>query len=249
MGGDQRIHQRLASAFRERDWTAVVIEILIVVIGVFLGLEAANWNQARQDRQQERRYYAQIVVDLRRDLQGLGIAERRSRLNDRAAENVLAAINADIPAGMSASDFAKDVHYAGFLYLPAASRRTYDELISTGNLGLLRNAAAKEAIVAYYEAFAESRQWDGLLRQQQADYWSTTAGVLPRKVLQAAMLNQEVQLSPAEIQSIVQRVRTAPRVEALLIGMAAHQARVRRDSLQLEKQARTLIDKIEPLTR
>jgi hypothetical protein len=249
MGGGKPIHQRLAAAFRERDWTAVFIEMLIVVIGVFLALEAANWNESRQERQQERRYYAQIAVDLRRDLQSLETAERRSSRHDRAAENVLAALHGEMPADSTPADLAKDVHLAGFIYLPATSRRTYDELISTGNLGILRNSSIKDAIAGYYEAFAESRQWDGLLRQQQADYWSATAGVVPRKVLQAAFTGGDAQLNPAETQRVAQRVRAMPRLESLLIGMAAHQARVRRDSIILKQRAKALIEELEPLAR
>ena len=249
MTSHRTFHRRLAALLRERDWLGVLVEVLIVIVGVFLGLQAANWNQSRQDRQEERRYYAQIVVDLRRDLLSLETAEQRSRRHDRAAENVLAALNGEIPKTLSPAELAKDVHYAGFLYLPAPSRRTYDELISTGNLGLLHDSAAKDAIAAYYEAFAESRQWDGLLRQQQADYWSATAGIVPRKVLQSAFTSSGVELTPAETQSVVERIRTTPRLESLLIGMAAHQARVRRDSIDLRQKAETLIEKLEPLAR
>ena len=249
MTNHQTFHRRLAASLRKRDWMAVLIEVLIVVVGVFLGLQVANWNQGRQERQEERRYYAQIVVDLRRDLQSLETAEKRSRIHDRSAENVLAALQGENPAGLTPVELAKEVHRAGFLYLPAASRRTYDELISTGNLGLLGNSDAKDAIAAYYEAFADSRQWDGLLRQQQADYWSATAGIVPRKVLQTVFTSSDVQLSPADTQEILSRMRSTPRLESLLIGMAAHQARVRRDSIGLKQQAKSLIEKLEPLAR
>ena len=249
MGERQSIQQRFAAELRQRDWVGVLVEILIGVVGVFLGLEAANWNQARQDRQEERRYYSQILVDLSRDMDTLKAAEQRSRTHDKAAENVLAAIKGDVPSGLSAGELAEQVHVAGFLYLPAPSRRTYDELISTGNLGLLRNGPAKDAIAAYYEAFAETRQWDGLLRQQQADYWSATAGIVPRKVLQSVFSKEMVELSPAETQAILSRARSTPRLEQLLIGMAVHQARVRRDSIQLQNQAAALVKQLEPLAR
>ena len=243
------LHRRLASSLRERDWTGVVIEVLIVIVGVFLGLQAANWNQVRQDRDEERRYYSQIIVDLRRDLTSLEGAERRSQRHDRAAENVLAALENPTPANALSPGLAQDVHLAGFIFLPSASRRTYDELISTGNLGLLRNGAAKDAIAAYYEAFAQSRQWDVLLRQQQSDYWSATAGIVPRKVLQSTFSSSDVKLSPAETRAIFLRLQATPRLESLLTGMAAHQARDRRDSIDLKRQAKALIEKLEPLAR
>ena len=49
---------------------------------------------------------------------------------------------------------------------------TYDELIGTGNLGLLRNSQLKSQIARYYGEFEKDRQWDSLLRDQQSDYWA-----------------------------------------------------------------------------
>lgn len=238
--------RRFGSRLRQQDWLAVVLDLGVVILGVFLGLEAANWNQARQDRAEEKRYYAQIVVDLRRDLDKLRSAQQLSLKYDRTAEMVLEALDHGIPRGTAPSDFAKAIDYAGFLYIPSPSRRTYDELISTGNLRLLRDSKTKDAIAAYYEAFAELRQWDTLLRQQQGDYWSASAGVVPRRVLQAALMQSDPQVSPAEAQDILKRARATPRLREMLIGMAAHQARVRRDSVKLDGQARALIKELRP---
>ena len=41
------ILRRLTDALRKQDWFTVVIETLIVVLGVFLGLQVNNWNEAR----------------------------------------------------------------------------------------------------------------------------------------------------------------------------------------------------------
>ena len=41
------ILRRITEAFRRQDWFTVAIETLIVVLGVFLGLQVNNWNEAR----------------------------------------------------------------------------------------------------------------------------------------------------------------------------------------------------------
>ena len=38
------ILRRLTTALRKQDWFTVVIETLIVVLGVFLGLQVNNWS-------------------------------------------------------------------------------------------------------------------------------------------------------------------------------------------------------------
>jgi hypothetical protein len=62
------ILRRVVEHTKTQNWFAVLLDLFIVIIGVFIALEVANWNQARQDRQEERRYYGQLLVDLRSDL-------------------------------------------------------------------------------------------------------------------------------------------------------------------------------------
>ena len=47
------ILKRLANAIRAQDWFAVSIEFVIVVAGIFVGLQADQWAQESKDRRQE----------------------------------------------------------------------------------------------------------------------------------------------------------------------------------------------------
>ncbi|CAN5323481.1 hypothetical protein BH11PSE14_BH11PSE14_05760 [soil metagenome] len=44
------ILRRLSQSLKEQNWTAIAIELAVVVLGVFIGLQASNWNEARADR-------------------------------------------------------------------------------------------------------------------------------------------------------------------------------------------------------
>ncbi len=44
------ILRRLSQSLKEQNWTAIVIEFILLVGGVFLGIQVANWNAARVDR-------------------------------------------------------------------------------------------------------------------------------------------------------------------------------------------------------
>lgn len=236
--------RRVAEHTKAQNWFAVTLDFLIVVVGVFIGIEVANWNEAREDRQEERRYYGQLLVDLRTDLETLAEAKRRADRYDNAAQLVLDRLGG-APTRASPGRLAKAIHRAGWIYIPHASRGTYDELISTGNLGLLRNSRLKTEIARYYGLFDAHRQWDALLRAQQTDYWSETAGILPRSVLRAAQRGVEPPLSMKEDRAIWEAARSHLRLPDMLIGMAAHQERVRVDSEVLSANATKLIAEIE----
>lgn len=242
-----KLSRRWSEPALKHNWFAVIIDFAIVVLGVFVGIQAANWNEARKNRVEESRYYTQIIGDLRTDQTTLLQAQQRSADFDTAAETTLMAMKTGKLPEMSPGAFAVGIHHAGYLYIPHASRQSYDELISTGNLGLLRNEAAKRAIATYYSDFDDSRQWDGLLRSQQDRYWDATSGVLPRSVLRDAIEFREPNLTRGEAVQILINLRKRDRVEDMLVSMAAHQERVRRDSKMLAESGQALIRQLEPL--
>lgn len=71
------ILSRAIKRMRERDWAGILIEIVIVIIGVFIGLQANNWNEKREFRQRE----IELLGDLRADI----VAENKV-LRSRAEE-------------------------------------------------------------------------------------------------------------------------------------------------------------------
>jgi hypothetical protein len=63
------ILRRLTANLRAQNWTAIAIDFVIVVLGVFLGIQASNWNQQRVERAATRQMLAQLVPELRSQLE------------------------------------------------------------------------------------------------------------------------------------------------------------------------------------
>lgn len=59
------IIRRFVAALRQQDWATVVIEFLIVVAGIFVGLQVDDWNRTRVAALEER----DLLVDLHRETQ------------------------------------------------------------------------------------------------------------------------------------------------------------------------------------
>jgi hypothetical protein len=49
---------------RDQNWFAVGIDFLIVIVGVFIGIQVANWNDARRDREAEALYLDRLQQEL-----------------------------------------------------------------------------------------------------------------------------------------------------------------------------------------
>jgi hypothetical protein len=58
------IERRVIEHMKQQHWSGVAIELVIVVLGVFIGIQASNWNEARIERQR----VAVLVEAMRADL-------------------------------------------------------------------------------------------------------------------------------------------------------------------------------------
>lgn len=74
---------RLANAIRHQNWSQIITEILIVVIGIFLGLQVQAWYDGRQARAEEAQLVDYMIVDLQSNIEYL---ERREASYNRSIE-------------------------------------------------------------------------------------------------------------------------------------------------------------------
>ena len=57
------IIRRLAGALREQNWFTVVLEVMIVVVGIFIGLQVDGWNEGRKKQQNIEAQLSRIAED------------------------------------------------------------------------------------------------------------------------------------------------------------------------------------------
>lgn len=67
------IIRRFVTALRQQDWTTVTIEFVIVVAGIFVGLQVDDWNNQRKLQEAALEYKAQLIFDL--EVERLGASE------------------------------------------------------------------------------------------------------------------------------------------------------------------------------
>jgi hypothetical protein len=140
----------LVGRLRNRDWIGVLVEVLVVVVGVFLGLQASNWNQDRQERARGREYLQRIGGDLDAEIALL----RRTREFSRA---VAVYGNAAVAHAESGTLYDSSSWKTLLAYYQASQmwpfrqpNTTFQEIRSSGELQLIRNSALRAAIAAHY---------------------------------------------------------------------------------------------------
>ena len=146
------IVRKLAEAMRQQNWFTVVLEILIVVIGLFIGLQVDDWNQRRIDRSTEAAYLRELLEDFEANRASL---EKTSQRLETILRNTNALLGQSV---LEEPDWTIAQLNDAFVWtqnMPAfiAVVRTYINLKGSGDLRLIRNRELKNDLAQY---FAES---------------------------------------------------------------------------------------------
>ena len=129
------ILRRLSQSLKEQNWTAIIIEFVLLVTGVFLGIQVSNWNQERETAKKAAVFTERLRGDLRVEVwrfKALNLYYKDVLENARVTLLDLEGISrmsneALVIAAYRATQYSEFIQY----------RATYDELTSTGNIGLV----------------------------------------------------------------------------------------------------------------
>ncbi len=142
------ILRRLTEHVKAQNWFAVAIDFVIVVAGVFVGIQVSNWNAARLADGASRAVTAQLIEDLRAEAWGFQYLLEYSEDVLTNADRALAALEGR--AGRDDEALLIAAYRATQYREPRRRRSTYDELISTGEIGLVRDRTLRDLAIKVY---------------------------------------------------------------------------------------------------
>jgi hypothetical protein len=141
---------RLSKAVRKQDWFAVLIEFVVVVLGIFAGLQANEWAQERQDRKQERAALERLFLEAVSAHELLnGSVQRTLRLNQLRRNAVRFADSGD-PVPEDELPIKIGINTLAMFPAVMPVSVAYDELRSSGQMQLIRSAALRGQIAEFH---------------------------------------------------------------------------------------------------
>ena len=146
------ILRRLSQSLKEQNWTAICIEFVLLVLGVFLGIQVANWNETRREHALEAEYIERLQRDFRAIDERLVINKTRWERTTNAAIGLLSDFDAFRQRGnwpRAKTEMLRDLDAAMGSRIPAPRAASYVELLSAGRLGLLRDPRLRDALADY----------------------------------------------------------------------------------------------------
>jgi hypothetical protein len=143
------ILRRISENIKSQNWFAVAVEFIIVVVGVFMGLQVQDWNEARKERIEEHA----LLIRLHEETLGLIEAQREvlNGLGERA--DVLMGVNPVLysqePPRIITDEECATISASHALRRPPDELPVLDEMLSTGRFDVIQDKAIKEQLRSY----------------------------------------------------------------------------------------------------
>ncbi len=160
--------RRVTQHVKDQNWFAVGIDFMIVVIGVFIGIQVANWNASRVEDSQARDLLDRMVteaVEAQQDLEAYRIThaeilDRNTRLSLRL-QNQQTCLDVD-------DSFKILLLSIGDFPPPRFSLSTATQALNTGQLRLIRSTTIRDGVQTISDEMTFlNRQWERYMRVKQ----------------------------------------------------------------------------------
>jgi hypothetical protein len=142
------ILRRFSEAIAQKDWFTVTIELTILIVGIFLGLQVDDWNEARKDRNDEQ----QIVERLHDDVM---LADQLTlRIRDRLLgrldhiKDASERLFDNAPPENIDTEMCSSIAATSLTAINTPRLAAFDELVGTGRLDILQNAELLHALIS-----------------------------------------------------------------------------------------------------
>jgi hypothetical protein len=152
------ILRRLTQSLKEQNWTAIVIEFILLVSGVFLGIQVSNWNADRETRQKSAVFTERLRYDLRAEAYGYRYLVAYNKEVLRSAVRTLDDLSGEAP--LSDEQFVISAYRSTQYVFNDRFRTTYDELVSTGDVRLIADPEVRQAATTVFN----SQVFDGIVK-------------------------------------------------------------------------------------
>lgn len=144
--------RHLLNYVNNQNWTAIATELLVVILGVFIGLQVDNWNQSRIEQNAANSYYDRLIEDLRTNADTFQARQDYYRDVQAHGQSALDTLQGTKIA--SSEQFLIDAYQASQIWQVFINRAAYDEILSVGAMNTIPDIDARSKLTNYHSVFS-----------------------------------------------------------------------------------------------
>ena len=187
--------RRLSENMESQNWTAVCLDLVIVVLGIFLGLQVSQWYEGRQEIALEASILERLRVEFGEASKSAGDAIRSHQDEIVALELVNQSLKIGILNPEDEDQFRSGLQGAMNYHLGPSRSGTYIEILSSGPFRLLRTQDLRAALSDYDDKVLKA---DSLLSGFQLNQRKHEA-VVNRHLMRGPVREQEFEPMPTGV--------------------------------------------------
>jgi len=147
----------------EQNWYAVVLDIIVVIVGIFLGIQVTNWQQHLNDKDTAKQYLQRFDNDLQADIKHMSVRlEFWNQVMDYT-EVSLDYLEHNTPEENESWKYLLALFQSSQVSPLLVNDITYKEIQQVGQLALITNLELRSALAKYY-SFNSSVASDSIIR-------------------------------------------------------------------------------------
>ena len=133
---------------KDQNWFAVILDLVIVVFGVFIGIQVSNWNADRAGEKKAEVLIKRLYGDVNNDNEVITSLLKYNAVVKNYAITAIDGFNGI--ETVNDEQFVIGAYQASQISGPWGYRSTYNELLSTGQFDLIKSDELKDLILGYY---------------------------------------------------------------------------------------------------
>ena len=143
------ILRRFMQHMKEQNWFAVGLDVTVVIVGIFLGMQVANWNEITKAQFREQKILDRLLVEFKEAENYLknAIEDTESHVLTNNELSALLRNSEEIPNQEFRDLMNKGTGYS----IPLQGSETYAELVASGELNLLSSDDLRRLLVSHHQ--------------------------------------------------------------------------------------------------
>ena len=211
------IIKRLALGIRNQDWFVVGVEIVIVVVGIFIGLQVTEWNEKRKQNEESIYHLTALMNFVEKNIKDQAEEIKTSTGHLENTFKAWSILLGDKTNGGEIKAFQVSHLGAFYLWGPKNKPAPLNRIIEGGKLDLIRSRDMQSAILQFDSDYAEA------INQTNASYEYSKDITL--------ILMSHVEYDLSGVRSSISDLRGDKELKAALRGKAIMQ-RIQLDTLK-----------------
>ena len=168
------ILRRLREHVRQENWLAVILELVVVIVGLFLAFQLDRWYETQRIKSDQHVHLGSLAEDFTENEARLTSAINRAELKMAAAITLRGEIRKNSP-DLSVTELSQLVAQTTFLPTYHAVDVTYRNLISGGALVNLPNSELRTELAEFYAAYELTKLIQNTNELQYVTIWQQYA--------------------------------------------------------------------------